>query len=90
MTAQLPCTLLRAVLRLAEANFALGALLVNVAARWRQTVQRRPPPLQDGDQTIGGGALKETQMGQMTADVDLLVSKLEIQISKGVFFKDEI
>lgn len=54
-------TLVSAVLRLAEANFAFGVLLGNVAARGRQTVQRRPPPLQDGDQTVRGGALEETR-----------------------------
>lgn len=79
VTAELPRTLLRAVLRLAEANFALGALLVNVAVRWWQTVQRRPPPLQDGDQTIRRGALEETQMTTEVRNTDF----------KRVFFKDE-
>lgn len=58
---ELKCTLLDAVLRLAEANFAFGVLFGSVVARRRQTVQRRSPPLQDGDQTVWGGTLKETQ-----------------------------
>lgn len=60
-------TLVDAVLRLTEADFAFGVLFGDVAARWRQTIQRRSPPLQNGDQAVRGGALEETSR-QMTAD----------------------
>lgn len=52
-------TLLDAVLRLTEANFTLGALFGVADARRRQTIQRCPSPLQNGDQAIRGGALQE-------------------------------
>lgn len=54
-------TVLAPVLRLTEPNFAFGVLFVNSVARGRQPVQRRSPPFQDGNQTVRGRVLEETQ-----------------------------
>lgn len=53
--------LLNAFLWLTEANFALGVLFNDNVARRRQSIKRCSPPLQNGDQTITGGALRETR-----------------------------
>lgn len=57
---KLQSTLLDAVLWFTEANFPFGVLFSGNVAWRRQTIQRRSPPLQDGDQAVGGGILKET------------------------------
>lgn len=58
-------TLLNTVLWFTEANFTFGVLFSSSIAWRRQTIQRRSPPLQNGDQTIWGGILQETRDTKM-------------------------